>query len=94
MVKNNNKKKIVIFIPEFPVLTETFIQRDIVKLVELGNLDISVLCLKKGTTHLDETLKDLVLQIDLSPLDILLSLRYLFTSKEEIKNFFGGFFCK
>ncbi|MFC1756096.1 glycosyltransferase family 4 protein [Patescibacteria group bacterium] len=83
--KNSVKKKIVIFIPEFPVLTETFIQRDIVKLVELGSLDVSVVCLKIGKANLDESLKDLVFEARLSPLKSLVSLKYFVTKKDEIK---------
>jgi glycosyltransferase involved in cell wall biosynthesis len=43
------KKKVLIFVPEFPRLTETFIQREISKLIELGNLDIKVFSLKKAS---------------------------------------------
>lgn len=85
MTKTKDKKKIVIFIPEFPVLTETFIQRDIVKLVELGNLDVRVVCLKKGKSNLHESLVDVVHQVSLSPFDILAGLNYFFTKKEQIK---------
>ncbi len=81
----NSKKKIVIFIPEFPVLTETFIQRDIVKLVQMGNLDIKVLCLKRSSDHLDESLKDLVTEVRLSLPVLLQSLTYLGTKKAELK---------
>ena len=42
-------KRILIFVPEFPRLTETFIQREIFKLIELGNLDITVFSLRKST---------------------------------------------
>ena len=43
------KKKILIFVPEFPVLTETFIERDISKLIQNDKLDISILAMKKGS---------------------------------------------
>ncbi len=85
MDQKSHKKKIVILIPEFPVLTETFIQRDIVKLVELGHLDISVLYLKKGTGELDETLKPIAHKIGLNIIDAFFSLKYLLIKKEEIR---------
>jgi len=43
------KKKILYFIPEFPRLTETFIEREVRKLIELGNLDIRVFSLQKAS---------------------------------------------
>jgi len=84
MEKSNNLKKVVIFIPEFPVLTETFIQRDIAKLVEFGNLDIDVLYLKKGKGELDGSLKDKAHEIRLTPFKLLSSLSYMFTKKDEL----------
>ena len=46
-------KQVLIFVPEFPRLSETFIEREIYKLVERGNLDITVFSLIKanGYTH-------------------------------------------
>ncbi len=85
MGQKSHKKKITIFIPEFPVLTETFIQRDIVKLVELGSLDVDILCLKKGTGELDELLKPRTHKIRLNGIDLLFSLKYLLLRTEEIK---------
>lgn len=41
-------KNLLFFIPEFPVITETFIEREITKLSERGVLDIKVLSLQKG----------------------------------------------
>lgn len=49
---NKSKKKILVFVPEFPRLTETFIQRDISGLIELGNLEVLVLSLKKTNDEL------------------------------------------
>ncbi len=54
------KKRILVFIPEFPVLTETFIEREIAKLVERGNVDLHVFSLKKGRGYLSEVLLDKV----------------------------------
>jgi len=51
-------KQILIFVPEFPRLTETFIQREISKLIELGNLDITVFSLKKASGKLLDNVQD------------------------------------
>ena len=45
---NNIKKRILYFIPTFPVLTETFIAREVTKLIELGEVDVRVLALNRG----------------------------------------------
>jgi len=54
------KKKILVFIPEFPVLTETFIERELTKLAERGNVELTVFSLKKGKNKLSDVLKDKV----------------------------------
>jgi len=36
------------FVPEFPRLTETFIEREISKLIERGNVDLTIFSLQKG----------------------------------------------
>lgn len=48
------KKKVLIFIPEFPVLTETFIEREVSQLVKRDNLDVTVVALNKGEGVLSE----------------------------------------
>jgi len=48
------KKKVLIFIPKFPALTETFIEREVAKLVERENLDVTVISLEKGDGSLSE----------------------------------------
>ncbi|MFA6982155.1 MAG: glycosyltransferase family 4 protein [Patescibacteria group bacterium] len=53
-------KKVLIFVPEFPRLTETFIEREISKLVSLGDLDITVFSLKKATGALSSNLSERV----------------------------------
>ncbi|HOM77592.1 MAG TPA: glycosyltransferase family 4 protein [bacterium] len=46
--KHGKKMRVLVFVPEFPRLTETFIQREISKLIELNNLDITVFSLEKA----------------------------------------------
>lgn len=46
------KKRILVFVPEFPRLTETFIQREISGLIALGNVEITVFSLRKASGEL------------------------------------------
>ncbi|MBI2620870.1 glycosyltransferase family 4 protein [candidate division WWE3 bacterium] len=41
-------KRILFFVPKFPNLTETFIEREISKLIERGNVGLTVFSLEKG----------------------------------------------
>jgi len=54
------KKKILIFVLKFPVITETFIEREISKLADSKKLDVVVLSLKRGEGVLSEDLKNKV----------------------------------
>jgi colanic acid/amylovoran biosynthesis glycosyltransferase len=51
------KKKILVFIPQFPVLTETFIERELSKLVERDNVDLVIVSLSKGHGSISDNLK-------------------------------------
>ncbi len=66
---SNLQKKILIFLPKFPVLTETFIEREISELISNAKLEITVLALEKSngfasastlarTTYISLTLQD------------------------------------
>ncbi|MBD3366143.1 glycosyltransferase [candidate division WWE3 bacterium] len=50
-------KRVLVLVPEFPRLTETFIQREISKLIELGNLDVTVFAMAKATGKLMDNVK-------------------------------------
>jgi glycosyltransferase involved in cell wall biosynthesis len=54
------KKRVLVFIPEFPVLTETFIERELAKLAERGNVELTVFSLKRGENNLSDVLEDKV----------------------------------
>lgn len=41
-------KRVLYFVPTFPVISETFIEREIAKMVQFGTTDITVLALAKG----------------------------------------------
>ncbi|OGC71481.1 hypothetical protein A2337_03375 [candidate division WWE3 bacterium RIFOXYB2_FULL_43_9] len=86
---DSTKKKVIIFVPEFPVLTETFIERELAKLAERGNLDLSILSLQKGSGEVSSVLKPLVRYKRLSVSDIILSLRFLFTAKRNVSTVLG-----
>ncbi len=58
--KSSPSRRVLIFVPEFPRLTETFIQREISKLIELGNLDITVFSLERATGTLFDNVRDRV----------------------------------
>ncbi len=48
------KKKVLYFVPEFPRLTETFIEREITKLLELDQMDIRILSLSPASGTMSE----------------------------------------
>ena len=77
-------RKVLAFIPEFPVLTETFIERELSRLVERGSVDLVVFSLKKGTGHLSENLKTKVLYQRLGFTDIFGILKYTFSHVDKI----------
>jgi hypothetical protein len=54
------KKRILVFIPEFPVLTETFIERELEKLNEYESIDLVIFSLKKGRGDVSDFLKEKV----------------------------------
>ena len=82
--RKNKKKRILIFLPEFPVLTETFIARDISKLVEFGNLDINVLYTAEGTGEVPENLKEISKKHKLTILDSLLAIKYFIFNPRKV----------
>ncbi len=71
MKTTTTKKKVLFFIPTFPVLTETFIEKEVLKLVERGNIDIEVLSMDGDRDKLNENLKDIVYYKRLNFLNII-----------------------
>ena len=49
IMTSNSKKRLLYFVPEFPRLTETFIEREVSKLLDFGNLDITVFSMAKAS---------------------------------------------
>ncbi len=72
-------KKVLIFIPEFPSLSETFIAREVNRLVEWGNLDITVVSKNKGQGTVSEKSKEITHYESITLFTGLASLRFLVT---------------
>lgn len=74
------KKRIIFFVSEFPVISETFIEREIFELYKRNNLDIKVVTLKSIDAYNYPELKDIVSIVQITPLNIVLGkFRFLFT---------------
>jgi colanic acid/amylovoran biosynthesis glycosyltransferase len=82
------KKRILVFIPEFPVLTETFIERELAKLEERGNVDLKVFSLAKGKGEVSEILENKIVYERPCLKDFFLSLPYIFSNLSRLKKIF------
>ena len=78
------KKKVLVFIPTFPVLSETFIERDVAKLAERNVVDVSILSLNRGKGAASDSLNDKVFYQPLSWLNSLKAIKYFFTKPGKI----------
>jgi hypothetical protein len=76
MKTTTTKKKVLFFIPTFPVLTETFIESEIEELVKRDNLYIWVLALEGDKKKLPDILKPRVKYNRLGPLTIVLGILF------------------
>ncbi|NBO22900.1 hypothetical protein EBU94_06150, partial [bacterium] len=74
-------KKVLIAVPTFSNLSETFILREVESLNKSKDLDINVVSLKKGKATVSDDLNPKVLYIKLKPKDVLSSLAFF------LKNF-------
>jgi glycosyltransferase involved in cell wall biosynthesis len=70
--QQKKKKSIVFFIPTFPTLSESFISRELVALVQNDNIDVNIFALEKGNASLDSVLEGKVTYIKLGGADIVL----------------------
>ncbi|HQK41379.1 MAG TPA: glycosyltransferase [bacterium] len=82
------KKRILVFIPEFPVLTETFIERELEKLNEYEGIDLVIFSLKKGRGDISDSLKKKVVYDRLSFGDIFATILYFFLHFSELRKIF------
>lgn len=77
-------KKILYFIPEFPRISETFIEREVSWLIELGTLDIKILSLAKASGTTSQKVQDRIIYKRISWLTCLMALKYLFLAPYEL----------
>jgi len=73
------RKKVLIFIPVFSKLTETFIKREVVELIKKNNLDITVFSLQKANVILDPCFNGKVVYQRINWLDVVISLKLFFS---------------
>ena len=84
-------KKALIFIPEFPVLTETFIEREVSKLSERGNVDVVVFSILKGKGSISPELDGKVIYSRPDVFDILESAFFVISKFRKTKSAFSNF---
>ena len=93
-----SRKKILVFVSRFPVLTETFIERELSKLVERNIVDLIVVALRRGDGSVSENLKDKVFYKREGLADIPGFLVYFFRNFSKVPALFreleGGFLKK
>lgn len=82
--QDSTKKRVLVFIPEFPVLTETFIERELSEISSRGVLELTVLATQKGKGQVSSSLKDKVAYRRLKPSDLFKSLVFLFSRTKEL----------
>ena len=78
------KKRVLYFVPEFPRISETFIEREVSKLIDRGNLNIVVLSLNKAAGSTSEEVLKRVIYKRLGILDFLGGLSYLVTRTSKV----------
>lgn len=83
------KKRVLYFIPEFPKLSETFIEREVSKLIELDNLNIQVLSLAKASGTTSESVRNRTIYKRLRVLDVVKGLLYVFTKTKKVREAWG-----
>lgn len=76
-------KNILYFVPEFPVLSETFIEREITKLIEFGNLAIKVLSIKKASGFISPNTAKVTYFKSLNFIYLVKGLLYLFSEAKK-----------
>lgn len=79
-------KRLLVFVPEFPRLTETFISREISKLAESSKLDVQVVSLKPGNGKLPENLQERTHYRHLTPLDCLYALPHFLRVRKALSS--------
>jgi glycosyltransferase involved in cell wall biosynthesis len=78
-----NKKRVVYFVPEFPRISETFIERELAKLIDLDHLAITILALSKASGSTSSAVLAHTVYNRLSPADVVYGLAYLLTRPRQ-----------
>lgn len=78
------QKNVVVFIPEFPVLSETFIEREIDKLIESRKIDVFIVTTKSGTGFRSKKAERATNYEKLTLPVMFLSLSYLFKRSAKV----------
>lgn len=86
------KKKVLYFVPTFSNLSETFILREVEKLLERGNIEIHVLSLKEGKAKLSQDLSTRVTYLKFKFSDLKEILLFFFKNFQKIFFVFLKFF--
>jgi glycosyltransferase involved in cell wall biosynthesis len=79
MKTTTTKRKVLFYIPVFPVLTETFIEAEIEKLSERGNVDVWVWALKGFPEKISASIKSKVLIKRMNPFRAFVGLIFALT---------------
>lgn len=88
MGMDRQKKRVLYFIPEFPRISETFIEREVSTLIRWDNLDIKVLSLAKASGSTTEDVAQRVFYSRLNFWTFIAGLTYLLTKPAEVaKNY-------
>lgn len=82
------KKKVLVFLNEFPVLSETFIERDLRELVSFGRLDIDIVFTKLGDGFMSETVSKHSHQRRLTWKDSIFAIKYFLTKPKLVLSAF------
>jgi len=83
-MEKGEKKRVLYFVPEFPKISETFIEREVSKLVDLDNLDIVILSLNRATGSTSEEVLKRTVYRRLGEMDFLGGLFYLITHPKKV----------
>jgi len=82
------KKKVLYFVPEFPRISETFIEREVAKLIEWGNLDIQILALTKASGNTSDAVLKRTVYTRLGIGELINGLTYLFKKPNKVVSLF------
>jgi colanic acid/amylovoran biosynthesis glycosyltransferase len=77
-------KNVLVFVPRFPALSETFIERELSKLADCENVNVTILSLEKGSGVISENIKNKVVYRKLSVFDAAKALPLLFSNFNKL----------